>query len=312
MKIFILSTFLFFAIVCTSTSQEPASPSVVVSIGPIHSLAAGIMEGVAKPKLLLRSGGSPHSSALRPSDLEAIQQADLIIWVGPSMEQFLTKALHAAKQEDVILTLLDIPGLTLHPVREGGIWNDDHHADHAEDHHDNTTDPHIWLNPDNAVQMTKAIRDRLIKIDSTHSGQYTRNSDRLIKNILALDRQLQRQTEPIRTTPYIVFHDAYQTFETRYNLSPAGAVTIDPERRPGARRLGQIRRYILESQAVCLFSEPQFEPRYIMPLTEGTDIRLGVLDPLGSRLTPGPELYFQLMTGLGDALVSCLAPEKTP
>ena len=65
------------------------------------------------------------------------------------------------------------------------------------------------------------------------------------------------------------------------------------------------------SKVVCLFSEPQFEPRYIVPLTEGTAMRVGVLDPLGSSMIPGPELYFELMQGLADTLVSCLSPETT-
>ncbi len=306
MKKFFLIFLLLLIVPGVAYTEGPALPRVVTSIAPIHSLTAGIMAGIGQPKMLLRSGGSPHSSALRPSDITAIQRADLIIWVGPSMEQFLAKAINTARPESVTLTLTRTPGLTLHPVREGGIW-----ADHQDDQHDVAADPHIWLNPQNAILMAKSIRDQLITIDPERTALYRLNSKVLTERLHALDKQLTQQLRPVQSAPYIVFHDAYQTFEIHYGLNPVGSVTIDPERRPGARRLHQIREHMLQSKIVCLFSEPQFEPRYIVPLTEGTAMRVGVLDPLGSSMIPGPELYFELMQGLADTLVSCLSPETT-
>ena len=311
MKIYFLAFLLLFITTGTTFAENPSLPRVVTSIGPIHSLASGIMAGAGEPKLLLRSGGSPHSSALRPSDIAAIEHADQIIWVGPTMEQFLAKALRTARAESVTLTLTETPGLILHPVREGGLWSHDQHLEHHDGPHDGTTDPHIWLNPINAITIAEAIRDQLIQIDPQRADLYNQNSRILTERLRTLDQQLKQQLRPVQSAPYIVFHDAYQTFEAQYGLNPTGAVTIDPERKPGARRLHQIREHILQSKAVCLFSEPQFEPRYIEPLTEGTALRIGVLDPLGSALTPGPGFYFELMQGLADALVDCLNPEKS-
>ncbi len=307
MKIFFLASLLLLTVTGTTYAGAPALPRVVTSIAPIHSLTSSIMTGAGQPKMLLRSGGSPHSSALRPSDIAAIQRADLIIWVGPLMEQFLAKAIHTARSESVTLTLTRTPGLLLLPVREGGIWDN-----HQADQHDVTADQHIWLNPQNAMLIAASIRDQLIAIDPGRTNLYNQNSKVLTERLRSLDRQLMQQLRPVQAAPYIVFHDAYQLFETHYGLNPVGSVTIDPERRPGARRLHQIREYMLQSKVVCLFSEPQFEPRYIEPLTEGTVMRVGVLDPLGSTMTPGPELYFELMHGLADALVSCLTPDGTP
>ena len=311
MKILFLMSLLLLSIAGTTFATEPVLPRVVASIAPIHSLVSGIMAGAGQPKMLLRSGSSPHSSALRPSDIAAIQQADLIVWVGPLMEQFLAKAIHTARPECITLTLTQTPGLTLHPVREGGIW-DNHQDSHQDDQHTVTADQHIWLNPQNAMLIAESIRDQLIAVDPERTNLYNQNSKVLTERLRSLDRQLMQQLRPVQAAPYIVFHDAYQLFETHYGLNPVGSVTIDPERRPGARRLHQIREYMLQSKAVCLFSEPQFEPRYIEPLTEGTAMRVGVLDPLGSTMTPGPELYFELMQGLADALVSCLTSGDTP
>ena len=312
MKYIFLTPLLLLIVAGATYAEDAAFPRVVSSIAPIHSLTASIMADVGQPKLLLRSGSSPHSSALRPSDISAIEHADLIIWVGPMMEQFLTKALHAAQVESYTLTLIQTPGLVLHPVREGGLWPEDQHGDHNDDTHDSTTDQHIWLNPINAIRIAEAIRDQLIAIDPLRANAYSKNYNTLEERLQAMDRRLKQQLLPVQSALYIVFHDAYQTFETHYGLNPVGAVTIDPERRPGARRLHQIRENIIKSNVACLFSEPQFEPRYIEPLAEGTTLRVGVLDPLGSQLTPGPELYFELMQGLADALVSCLDSAAPP
>ena len=311
MKITFLTTLILLTFTVANATGETGYPRVVVSIAPIHSLAATIMAGTEQPKLLLRSGASPHSSSLRPSDLTAIEQADLIVWVGPQMEQFLSKAIHTARPDSMILALMETDGMALLPVREGGIWQTEEHEDHG-DHHDRTNDPHIWLNPKNAVLITKTIRDRLIEIDPLRATLYGQNSMKLIERLESLDQTLQQRLQPVQTIPYVVFHDAYQTFEAHYRMSPVGAVTIDPERRPGARRLRHIRDYLHQNKVACLFSEPQFEPRYIEPLIEGTALRTGILDPLGSSLTPGVDLYFELMHRLADSLASCLSDGDTP
>jgi len=286
-----------------------APPRVVASLPPLHSLAASVLQGVATPQLLLRSG-SPHSYALRPSDARALQQADLLLWVGPQLELFLA-ATQANLGEQRSLTLLKLPDLNRPALRHGGIWEADDAQDamHDKMHPENAADDvHIWLDPDNAAIIIKALADRLTRLDPDNGVRYQRNGADTIHRLRELDAELQRQLEPLRDRPYIVFHDAYQSFEQHYGLHPKGAIAVDPERRPGAKRLQQIRNLLLESGAACLFREPQFEPRYVPLLIEGTAVRTGILDPLGSDLTPGPELYFTLLRNLADSLTGCLAP----
>ena len=110
------------------------------------------------------------------------------------------------------------------------------------------------------------------------------------------------QFEPVKEIPYIVFHAAYQYFETAYGLNAVGSITIDPERRPGAKRMLEIRQKIKQLNARCVFSEPQFESRLVATVIEGTGAKTGILDPLGADLPAGPEAYFQLMTRLADNL----------
>lgn len=278
-----------------------APPKVVTSIPPLHSLAACVLENVSEPYLLLQAG-SPHSYTLRPSDARALQQADLLIWVGPELELFLDRAGQNLAPEKR-LTLFDLPEIHHLPLRHGGLW--EHDEEHAAEE---GRDAHIWLDPDNAAIIIKAIADRLTRIDPDNGVRYQRNGADTIHRLRLLDTELRQRLKPLQHQPYIVFHDAYHAFEAHYGLQPLGSIAIDPERRPGARRLQQIRDLLLASGAVCLFREPQFEPRYVPLLIEGTSIRTGILDPLGSTLKPGPDLYFQLLRDLAANLETGLAP----
>lgn len=165
---------------------------------------------------------------------------------------------------------------------------------------------HIWLDPMNAIAMTEAIVATLAEADPTHAGVYRANGRRLTVGLEAMNAHFAHELAPLAGEPYIVFHDAYQYFESRYGLTPAGSITISPDRQPGAERLTEIRDKIRESGAICVFAEPQFEPRLVQTVAEGTDARTGVLDPLGAEIADGPHLYSTLINELGQSLLDCI------
>ena len=284
-----------------TTSAADAQPTVLATLKPVHSLVAAVMQGVGPPDLLIGGALSEHSYALKPSDARKLKQASIIFEIGPDMETYLTGALAAAGGRVVILE--QAPGVKLLAARHGGLWSD---ADH--DH--GPTDPHIWLDPQNAIAMTRAIAGALSKADPPHTGLYRANAARRIEALEALDRQLAAALVPIRDRPYLVFHDAYHYFEARYGLRPAGAVTVAPDRPVGARRIATLRETVVAGGAICLFAEPQFPPKLIETLDADTKARVGVLDPLGADLQQGPDLYPRLMRNLAQSLTGCLAKNR--
>ena len=169
---------------------------------------------------------------------------------------------------------------------------------------------HLWLDPYNARIIAKEAAAELGRLYPEHDARFTLNAERLAARLEHLDNDLQRTLAPVSGVPFIVFHDAYQYLESRYGLNAAGSVTLDPDRTPGAKRLGDIRRVITERRAACVFSEPQFTPRLVGTVIEGTGARQGELDPLGADLVPGPDAYFTLLERLGDNLRSCLSPDS--
>ena len=291
-----------------------AETRVVASIKPVHSLVAGVMEGVGEPTLLTPGGASPHEYSLRPSDLRAINEAQAVFWIGPDLETFLIKPLAKVADRVRAVALMEAPDLTVLPLREGGAWephahgHGDHKHDHKHGHgHGHADrDAHVWLDPVNAIAMVRQIVATLGEIDPDHQADYARNGAALIERLDQMNQRLAAELQPIQGRPYIVFHDAYQYFERRYGLNAVGSVVLQPEQRPGARRVAEIQKRIRDLQARCVFSEPQFQPALVETVIAGSDARKGVLDPLGAELTSGPDAYFQLLQNLVDALRECL------
>jgi len=283
-----------------------AEPKVVATIPPIHGLAAAVMDGVGRPVLLIPGGRSPHDFALRPSDARLLQTAEIILWSGPAAEPVMGRPLRALAGAATTLTLAEAPGVRRLRPREGGVWKTDH--DHgAEPHADATAyDGHIWLSPVNAKAMVAAIAAALVVRDAANAPRYRANADAAARRIDALDRTLRDRLAPVRRRPYVVFHDAYQYFERHYGLAPAGAITVGPDRLPGARRLKAIRRVLASRDVRCVFREPQFDPALVSTITSGTQAHAGTLDPLGAGLAPGPDQWFALMRSLADSLRACL------
>ena len=276
-----------------------------MSITPLHSLVAGVMEGVASPQRLLPDGASPHTYAMRPSDMRKLNTADIVFWIGGGLETFLERPLHTLGGRTDRIALLDLQDLHRLPLRKGGRWET--HARATNDHHrEPGVDPHIWLDPTNAAVMVEHIVQALSTHDSANAARYRTNGAALKKRLAALDGEIDLLLSPVRAEPYVVFHDAYQYFEARYGLRPVGAITVDPSVMPGARRLREIRDTIAQLQARCVFTEPQFRPALVETVIEGTTASSAVLDPLGSGIEAGPEAYFELMRGMAESVRGCL------
>ena len=286
-------------------AEASSTPRVVVSITPLHSLVAGVMEGVASPERLLPDGASPHTYAMRPSDMRKLNTADIVFWIGGGLETFLERPLHTLGEQTDRIALLDLQDLHRLPVRKGGRWTTHTHVT-SDRHRGSAVDPHIWLDPTNAVVMVEHIVQTLSVHDSANAARYRANGATLKQRLATLDEEINQLLLPVHAEPYVVFHDAYQYFEVRYGLRPVGAITVDPSVMPGARRLREIRTAIMASQARCVFTEPQFRPALVETVIEGTKASSAVLDPLGSGIEAGPEAYFELMRGMAESVRGCL------
>ena len=318
LSLFGMTACLAFA-VSTGLNAEPLK--VVATIAPVHSLAAAVMDGLGKPQLLVRAGSSEHTYSMRPSDARALNDADIVIRVSENLETFLNKPIASLSKKATIVTLAEIPGMTLLPPREGGTFeahvhehenNTAHDAgkekhDSDENAHEKEYDPHLWLDTANAARIADHLAAVLGQARPDEAAAYKANAEKLKKKLNALDTELKGQLGGLQNARFIVFHDAYQYFEARYGIKAAGSITVSPERQPGAARLKAIRAKIADAASACVFSEPQFEPKLVSRLIESTKARSAALDGLGANLPEGPDQYFGMMRNLAGSLKDCLS-----
>ena len=297
-----------------------AEVKVVTSIKPLHSLASYLMDGVGKPDLIVDGYASPHGFSMKPSHAKMLQDADLIFWVGEDLENFLEKPLNSIAKKAEKIELMDIKGLNVLSFRERNIFDEhDDHDDHEghtkkkkDDHDDHDDheghghgeyDPHIWLDPINAKVILKEMTEHLVENDSKNTSTYKSNLDKALKDIDKLTMNV--MTELNQSVSSIVFHDAYQYFEKRFNVNILGAFTVNTDVMPGAEQLAEIREIIEHDKVSCVFSEPQFNPDIIKAVAKDMNIKTGVIDPLGATLDPGKDLYFDLIRNMSASFKGC-------
>ncbi|MGP1248934.1 zinc ABC transporter substrate-binding protein ZnuA [Serratia sp. CY33802] len=288
-----------------------ASAAVVTTIRPLGFIASAIADGVTPTEVLLPDGASPHDFALRPSDIQRLRSADLVLWVGPDMEAFLNKALVPISATRK-LAISELPAVK--PLLMKGEDDDDHdhageahnHADDDHGHHHGEYNMHVWLSPEIAKVTAIAIHDRLLELMPQNKDKLDANLRQFENLLTQTDKNVGNMLTPVQGKGYFVFHDAYGYFEKHYGLSPLGHFTVNPEIQPGAQRLHQIRTQLVEQKAVCVFAEPQFRPAVINAVAKGTKVRSGTLDPLGIGIALGKDSYGKFLNQLSNQYVSCL------
>ena len=290
-------------------------PRVVVDIAPIHALVAQVMEGIGMPDLIIQPGATPHEYSLRPSEAAAMQSADLVFWIGPDLTPWLEEAIETLAPAADLTTLMDVDGTVQLEFREDAVFEAHDHSDHADDdEHDDRADhgdhaghdPHAWLSPKNAMTWLEVIAGRLSAVDPVNSDAYLANAASGRVAIEALMDEVDATLDPVRGRAFIVFHDAYQYFETDFDISASGAISISDASDPSPARIAEIRGQIAEQGVDCVLAEPQFNPGLVATVLRGSDAQMGIVDPLGADLELGAELYPQLIRNLSNALAECL------
>ncbi|WP_028304813.1 zinc ABC transporter substrate-binding protein [Oceanospirillum maris] len=327
-------------------SSWASAPKVVVDIAPLHSLVTQVMAGVGQPTLLVPSEASPHRYALKPSQAGALSEADTVFWISEDLTPWLEHSLDNLAPSAHKVELLERSETIRHEFRKGatfeahdhhdenehhgeddhddeskhhGEHNDDHHEasahhdDHEErdeahhdEHHHGQYDPHAWLDPLNAKAWANIIAGELAKTDPEHAGIYQANARKLNSSLDQLMDELNARAEKLEGIHFIVFHDAYQYFERRFGLMAAGAISLSDASDPSPARIREIQKRVADWQVQCAFTEPQYNPRMLNTVFEGSVVKTtGVMDPLGVDINDPAEHYIKLLTRLMASLEQC-------
>ena len=311
------NTLLFAAlsIAFSGAAVQRADAAVVASLKPLGFIASAITDGVTETQVLLPDGASEHDYSLRPSDVKRLQNADLVVWIGPEMEAFMNKSTQSISDKNkVTVALLD----GVKPLLMKGGDDDDHdhegdhdHAGHESEkgdahHHHGDYNMHLWLSPEIARLSAVAIHDKLVELMPQSRAKLDANLKDFEAQLATADKEVGNELAPLKGKGYFVFHDAYGYYEKQYGLTPLGHFTVNPEIQPGAQRLHQIRTQLVEQKATCVFAEPQFRPAVVEAVARGTSVRMGTLDPLGTNIKLGKTSYSAFLNQLANQYASCL------
>jgi len=305
------------------------TPKVAADISPVHSLVSRVMLGVGTPDLIVQAGASPHSYTLRPSEAKALQDAQMVFWMGESLSPWMEGALDTLSSDATIITLLERDETILMEFREGALFEEHDHDDHSDEKHDDhgdekhddhsdekhddhgdhedhdSHDPHAWLSPDNARIWLNLIASQLSIVNPENAGTYFANAAAARSEIEALKTEVNSLLEPVRGKKFVVFHDAYQYFEKAFDLSASGAISLGDASKPSPARIAEIQGRIQEESIDCVLSEPQFNKGLVATVMAGSKAKTSVIDPLGVGLKPGPDLYSELIRNMTKTLVDC-------
>ncbi|WP_270732568.1 zinc ABC transporter substrate-binding protein [Shimia sp. Alg240-R146] len=360
----------FVAFLGATLSVQAETPRVVADIAPVHSLVAQVMEGVGTPDLLMQPTASPHGYALRPSEARALQNANLVFWIGHELTPQLEGLLESLADEAHVVELLNSADTVRHNFRTSEDFKitseedhehghddhdehsdhddhedhddhaDDDHAEHGHDDHENNdhaehddhghegeakhedhddhahddheghdhdgTDVHAWLDPHNARVWLSLIADELSEVDPANAATYAKNAAAAQAELDALEEEIAAKLISVADANFVVFHDAYQYFETRFGLIASGAIRVGDGSSASAARLREVRNTLTENKVECIFSEPQFPDSLVASVAEGLDIHTAELDPLGANQDVGADLYNLVIGQMSDDFVSCL------
>ena len=296
-RLFLGLTFLLFL----NNVGAQSTPNIVVSIKPIHSIMSALMEGVSRPKLLLESNDSAHTFHLKPSQLNLLSNADLVITIGDSFETGLKKTLGNIKDGSRVI-VSEINDIRLYDFRNVDIneMNKDEHTDHDE------YDLHLWLDIDNMIKTAQYISEKLIEIDPENINTYKTNLNKNHSRLNKLKSELKQQLTPFRSERFAIFSDTLQYFEKSFQLQKPVIVTPYHGARLSIHRTLEARNKMKDLKIKCLLYGPENTSKKVDVLTEDLPIKAVSIDILGAKLNAGSDQYFNLMEGLSSQLVECL------
>ena len=292
MKLLLSLVLILPTLLAASLYSNAADARILVSNKPLALIAAATYPA-EQIDILVPDGMSPHDYSLRPSDIGKIRNAEKILWAGHHMEPFLAK--FAAEAANTEASKADAPKTK---------WLDATHL--MEDMGLFGSDPHVWLSPELAIEISKRISAWNPAIEAADFEQVKKDHQAFASNLTNLVASSKAQLAPLKGSGFFVFHQAYDYWFQAIDIEQLGAFTLSPERKPGARRIQIMRNQLQNDEVSCILSEPQFSPALIDTVVNGLPINQGELDPLAGSSVLTKTAYIDWLSDMTNTLARCL------
>ena len=272
-----------------SAQLAAAEISVAATIRPLQLIAQAIMQDHGSVSALIDSKDSPHHYALTPGDRLIIEDADILLWIGPEFEVVLSDVYRQKNEVKSILTVADIPDLTVHSLN------------------DSQDDPHFWLSTDNALLIARELVLCLSEIEPSKEQSFQLAFDNFELNLSKTDLLIEESLSLFRDKPFLVFHGAFQYFEKQFGLTGGESLLQDPEMEPSMNELLTIRRRVEDLSVSCLLLEPGANDALVSAIFGDQKPSREFVDLLGFEVADGPQAYVNLVTSVANSFSACLS-----
>ncbi len=256
-------------------------PVVLATVKPIQLVAQAVTHEVTEVTTLLPTSVDPHTYALKPSDMRQLNAADLVIWAGPQFETYLAKPLDALADAQRIVTM---------SAAGRGLRGDEH----------------PWLGARRALDLARRVAATLMELDPPNAARYQFNLASFEDALLDADARIRDSLRDLTDAPFLVYHDAFGSFEDEYGLRALGVIRPHEEFRVGARHLLALRAIVRDKAVRCVVVPPGPLPAEVSIISEGRPLRTAVLDPLAGDMNVGPTGYIEFLRQLAERMIECL------
>jgi zinc transport system substrate-binding protein len=286
---------------------------VLASIKPVAMLIKAVAGDELTVNVLLPANISPHEYTLKFSDIRAVKQADLVVWVGPELEGVLVRVLRNIPSANVVqlmqLENMQWPNRLGENPREGHghhVHGSDGSESQAQGERDDSynRDPHLWLNPQNSLLAVEAIKTALINQYPERKTLFEENAQAFSEKISVLNQSISKNLEHVQATGFIVVHDGYGHFVDHYNLNQLAVIQLTGGAHRGARHYSEI--IALGEKAACIYTEPQLNNKAAMQLAGKLGANHAELDLMGSNTQLSKNSYAEFIGTFAETFRVCL------
>ena len=283
--------------------------SIASSIRPIAMLLSAVTGDETSVNILLPGNMSPHDYRLKFSDIKLIKESELFFWIGPNLESGISKAVKTHGTTNII-KLMDIDDLSWpKTTTELSHSHTDHNHGHDNEYESyegvkDNRDPHIWLNPKNAVAIVATINELLVKKYPEKKEIFEKNTNNFEASLKSLNIVIRERLEEIKHKGFLVAHDGYRHFVDFYDLNQLGVVDLTDDISSSAKHKGNLNKLI--DKTSCIFTDPQHTSKAANQLAKKFDIKSRELDLLGHNIPLGKKSYIDFLSKLSETVVECL------
>lgn len=248
---------------------------VIASFFPMYEFARNVAGDRADVSIFIPIGEEPHGWEPPTRQIQDVQDSQLFIYNGAGIEAFIPTFLSAG----------NFPNTTFVRASQG-IQMQDADVQHMDSNDAGPViaqggkDPHVWNDPVLAEQEVRTIGNAMEKADPVNAQYYENNTSAYIGRLAKLDRDIRSGLANCQTHTFVSFHNAFNYFSQRYNLTDIWISGLAPEAEIAPQDLARVENTVKDNNVKIIFSEDLVDPKLAQTLAEDTGAQVKILSPL--------------------------------